>query len=48
MWNEHDLKQMESKGITTAQIDKQLERAAITCIAGFAKIFKDASKVLTV
>lgn len=26
MWNEHDLKQMESKGITTAQIDKQLER----------------------
>lgn len=29
-------------------IDKQLERAAITCIAGFAKIFRDASKVLTV
>ena len=29
-------------------IDKQLERAAITCIAGFAKIFKDAAKVLTI
>ena len=29
-------------------MDRQLERAAITSIAGFAKIFKDASKVLTV
>lgn len=29
-------------------IDRQLERAAITCIAGFAKIFKDASKVMSV
>lgn len=29
-------------------IDRQLERAAITCTAGFAKIFTDASKVLTV
>lgn len=29
-------------------IDRQLERAAVTCTAGFAKIFKDASKVLTV
>ncbi len=29
-------------------IDRQLERAAITCIAGFAKIFKDSAKVLTV
>ena len=29
-------------------IDKQLERAAITCIAGFAKIFNDAAKVMTV
>lgn len=29
-------------------IDRQLERAAITSIAGFAKIFQDASKVLTV
>ena len=29
-------------------IDRQLERAAITCTAGFSKIFPDASKVLTV
>ncbi len=29
-------------------IDRQLERAAITSIAGFAKIFTDASRVLTV
>ena len=29
-------------------IDRQLERAAITSISGFAKLFKDASKVLTV
>ena len=29
-------------------IDRQLERAAITSTAGFAKIFKDASKILTV
>jgi hypothetical protein len=28
-------------------IDRQLERAAITSIAGFAKLFQDASKVLT-
>ena len=28
-------------------IDRQLERAAITSTAGFAKIFKDAAKVLT-
>lgn len=28
-------------------IDRQLERATITCIAGFSKIFKDASKALT-
>ena len=27
-------------------IDRQLERATISCISGFAKIFKDASKVL--
>lgn len=27
-------------------IDRQLERAAITCIAGFAKIFSDASMVM--
>ncbi|MBQ3150669.1 MAG: phage major capsid protein [Clostridia bacterium] len=29
-------------------IDRQLERAAITSTAGFSKIFKDASKILTV
>ena len=29
-------------------IDRQLERAAISCIAGFAKIFPDACKKLTV
>lgn len=29
-------------------IDRQLERAAITSIAGFAKVFQDASKVLTI
>ena len=29
-------------------MDRQLERAAITTIAGFAKIFPDAAKVLTV
>lgn len=29
-------------------IDKQLERAAITCMAGFAKLYTDASKVLKI
>lgn len=29
-------------------IDRQLERAAITCISGFSKVFGDASKVLLV
>ena len=29
-------------------IDRQLERAAITTITGFAKVFGEASKVLTV
>ena len=29
-------------------IDRQLERAAITTIAGFAKLFQDAGKVLEV
>lgn len=28
-------------------IDRQLERATISCIAGFSKIFKDAAKALT-
>ena len=29
-------------------IDRQMERAAITSISGFAKLFTDAAKVLTV
>ena len=29
-------------------IDRQLERAAITSISGFAKLFKDAARVLKV
>ena len=29
-------------------IDRQLERAAITCISGFAKLFQDASRVLEI
>ncbi len=29
-------------------IDRQMERAAITAVAGFSKIFQDAAKVLTV
>jgi hypothetical protein len=29
-------------------IDRQMDRAAITSIAGFAKVFADASKVLTI
>ena len=29
-------------------IDRQLERAAITTISGYAKIFENASQVLTV
>ena len=29
-------------------IDRQLERAVISCTAGFAKIFDGASKVLSV
>ena len=29
-------------------IDRQLERAAITSVSGFAKLFTDASKVLRV
>lgn len=43
------LEMVQAGGIQTDYdrlIDRQLERAAITCIAGFAKIFKDAAKVL--
>lgn len=42
---------VEAGGIVTEYdklIDRQLERAAITCISGFSKIFTDASKVLSV
>lgn len=45
------LEMVQAGGITTEYdklIDRQLERAAITEISGFAKIFTDASKVLTV
>ena len=45
------LEMVESGSIITEYdklIDRQLERAAITCTAGFSKIFKDASKVLSV
>jgi hypothetical protein len=28
-------------------IDRQLERAAITSIAGFSKLFQEAAKVMT-
>ncbi len=43
------LEMVQSGGIlmdTDKLIDRQLERASISCIAGFAKIFTDASKVL--
>lgn len=33
---------------TDKLIDRQLERASISCIAGFAKIFTDSAKVLTI
>lgn len=42
---------VEAGGVVTEYdklIDRQLERAAITCTAGFSKIFPDAAKVLTV
>lgn len=42
---------VEAGGVVTEYdklIDKQLERAAVTCISGFSKIFTDASKVLSV
>lgn len=42
---------VEAGGIVTEYdklIDRQLERAAVTCTAGFSKIFPDASKVLSV
>ncbi len=45
------LEMVEAGGIVTEYdklIDRQLERAAVTCTAGFSKIFPDASKVLAV
>ena len=45
------LEMVQAGGIMTEYdklIDRQLERAAITEIAGFAKIFTEASKVLSV
>jgi hypothetical protein len=45
------LEMVQAGGVVTDYdklIDRQLERAAITCTAGFAKIFTEASKMLTV
>ncbi len=45
------LEMVRCGGITTEYdklIDRQLERAAITCTAGFSKIFDPASKILSV
>lgn len=42
---------VEAGGIVTEYdklIDRQLERAAVSCTAGFSKIFPDAAKVLSV
>ena len=44
------LEMVQAGGVTTDYdklIDRQLERAAITCTAGFAKIFTDAAKTLS-
>lgn len=45
------LEQVQSGGVTVEYdklIDRQLERAAVTVISGFAKLFTDAAKVLAV
>ena len=45
------LEMVQAGGVVTDYdklIDRQLERAAITCTAGFAKIFTEASKALSV
>ena len=45
------LEMVQAGGVVTDYdklIDRQLERAAITCTAGFAKIFTEASKALAV
>lgn len=44
------LEMVQAGGIVTDYdklIDRQLERASISCIAGFAKIFKDSAKKIT-
>ena len=44
------LEMVQAGGVVTDYdklIDRQLERAAITCTAGFAKIFKESSKALS-
>ncbi len=44
------LEMVQAGGVTTDYdklIDRQLERAAITCTAGFSKIFTEASKALS-
>ena len=44
------LEMVQAGGVTTDYdklIDRQLERAAITCTAGFAKIFTEAAKTLS-
>ena len=44
------LEMVQAGGVTTEYdklIDRQLERAAITQISGFAKIYTDASRVLS-
>ena len=43
------LEMVQAGGVVTDYdklIDRQLERAAITCTAGFSKIFTEASKTL--
>ena len=44
------LEMVQAGGVTTDYdklIDRQLERAAITCTAGFAKIFPEAVRTLS-
>ena len=44
------LEMVQAGGVVTYYdklIDRQLERAAVTCTAGFSKIFTEASKVMS-
>ena len=48
--NSAALEKVQAGGVITEYdklIDRQLERAAITTIAGFSTIFSDAAKILT-